>query len=275
MVEQLGDILRQAAGALPTTTSSRNHQTPPEPYECPHCKSLVKPFWVDWAQRWVSPACECSEDRLIAARVQAEQEAKQRRTQRLFSLSQLEGRFSDATFSTWQHSPRTEHAFKAAREYVDRWSERRAAGDGLMFVGDVGTGKTRLAASIVRALVERDAAAVFQSVPSLLTRIRATYGSSGERESQLLEVLMDADLVVLDDIGVEKVNDWVLDRLYVIIDSRYLRRAPIIVTSNLMPDELADRIGQRLVDRLVEMCKPIRFAGESERHRRAQERRTQ
>jgi DNA replication protein DnaC len=234
---------------------------------------VIKPFWVEYAHRWVIPACDCTEQRLIEAKARAEQEDKLRRTRRLFSLSQLEGRFGDATFSTWRHSPQTEHAFKAATQYVDSWPERRAAGDGLMFIGDVGTGKTRLAASIVRALVEREAAAVFQSVPSLLTRIRGSYGQSGERESQLLEALMDADLVVLDDIGVEKVTDWVLDRLYVIIDSRYLRRAPVIVTSNLMPDDLADRIGQRLVDRLVEMCKPIRFQGESERRRRAQERR--
>jgi DNA replication protein DnaC len=250
--------------------------TKPEPVTCPRCGRLIQPFFVQPTGHWVHPACDCTDQLLAEEKVRREQEDRQRRTRHLFNLSQLEGRFSDATFSTWRHSPETEHAYKAATQYVEHWPERRAAGDGLMFVGDAGTGKTRLAASIVRALVEQEAAAVFQSVPTLLARIRASYGGSGAREAQLMAALLDADLVVLDDLGAEQVTDWTLDRLFVVIDTRYLRRAPVIVTSNLLPNALIERMGitgARLVDRLSETCRVINFEGESQRKKRALERR--
>jgi DNA replication protein DnaC len=62
------------------------------------------------------------------------------------------------------------------------------------------------------------------------------------------------DLLHIDDLGAEHRTDWVLEQLYSIVNARYEAERPIVATTNLMPDELSERLGSRTVSRLVEIC---------------------
>lgn len=146
---------------------------------------------------------------------------------------------------------------------------------GLLLTGSQGTGKTHLAVGILAARfdawLERYPQATwevgagegsvaiekrpsleqrFVVVPSFLDRLRSAIQFRDPDDP--LPDLFDVDLVVLDDLGREKVSDWASERLYVLVNERYNRRLPTIVTTNYPPSELAERGYEAIVSRLVE-----------------------
>jgi DNA replication protein DnaC len=70
----------------------------------------------------------------------------------------------------------------------------------------------------------------------------------------LIDRLTDVDLLHIDDLGAENQTDWVMEQLYSIVNARYEAQRAIVATTNLMPDELSERLGPRTVSRLVEIC---------------------
>src|SRR5690349_15279768 len=136
---------------------------------------------------------------------------------------------------------------------------------GLFFVGDPGVGKTHLAVAILRQVIlTRGARGIFYDTRDLLKLIRGTYSNEVKTtELDVLKPVMDADLLVLDDLGAEKTSEWVEETLNLIVNTRYNERRTTIFTSNypdLPPDTnpgvvtLHDRIGFRMRSRLHEMC---------------------
>lgn len=161
-----------------------------------------------------------------------------------------------------------------ARDFVRRFGSG-AEGDypkGLLFTGITGCGKSHLASAILRAVVLEGHTGLYYNSPDLLMDIRSTFEADSRiHESELLDMVDEVDLLVLDDLGAEKVTDFVLDRFYLVVNRRYEGCKPILVTSNHAPDELAARLGERVVSRLFEMCTPISdFPREDFRRRTAQ-----
>jgi DNA replication protein DnaC len=140
----------------------------------------------------------------------------------------------------------------------------------MWFFGGSGTGKTTLAMLISRTALESGRSVAIYSLPKLLSRIRQTYDAEvGEQSySQFFERLASVDLLHLDDLGVEKQTEWVLEQLYALINERYERQRSLIVTSNLEDDELERQLGTRVVSRLVEICgDPVLLFDEDRRMR--------
>jgi len=136
---------------------------------------------------------------------------------------------------------------------------------GLFFVGDPGVGKTHLAVAILKQVIlTRGARGIFYDTRDLLKLIRSTYNDANKTtELDVLRPVMEADLLVLDDLGAEKTSEWVEETLNLIVNTRYNERRATIFTSNypdLPPDStpavvtLHDRIGFRMRSRLHEMC---------------------
>lgn len=134
----------------------------------------------------------------------------------------------------------------------------------VILTGPTGTGKTFQAwAWWQRWAVGRETTSLsevpqFYTAPDLLEQIRRSYSGKA--------LVLDSDaLLVVDDLGVERPTEWVLEQLYRIVDERYRLRKPLVVTTNLGGGELRDRLGDRVVSRLAEMCCAVRLEGKDKR----------
>jgi DNA replication protein DnaC len=156
------------------------------------------------------------------------------------------------------------------RNFTDDLDANLESGKGLWLMGDTGTGKTTLAMLVSKTALERGHSVAIYSLPKLLARIRRTYDADAGEASYLefFERLTSVDLLHIDDLGVEKSSDWVLEQLYALINERYETRRSIVVTTNLDQPRLEDQIGSRTVSRLVEICgDPLPLFGEDRRYR--------
>jgi DNA replication protein DnaC len=154
---------------------------------------------------------------------------------------------------------------REVRRYVRDVAENLDGGRGLWLWGDVGTGKTTLAMLVSKAALEADRSVAIYSLPRLLNLLRESLESPGGL-IDLIDRLVAVDLLHIDDLGAENQTDWVLEQLYSIVNGRYEAQRAIVATTNLAPDELGERLGERTVSRLVEICgDPITLTGEDRR----------
>lgn len=139
----------------------------------------------------------------------------------------------------------------------------RKSRKGIYIHGDVGTGKTHIAYALHDAVKEKlGVRSSFYNMTELLRDIRADFDRAPiDKERPEERLLGSRAMLFLDDVGAEKVTDWVAETLYLIINTRYNERLPFIITSNLPVAELADRIGDRTASRIVEACDIVELKG--------------
>ena len=107
---------------------------------------------------------------------------------------------------------------------------------------------------------------LYTSMPELLLKLRGTFKNSSEAdESEIIETYSEVKVLYLDDLGVEKVSDWALQTIYLIIDRRYSEMLRTIISSNLSLDQLADRLDDRITSRIAGMCEVIKMTGKDRR----------
>ncbi len=268
MSESIGRVMTRIVN-----TSACSEET--EGYTCEHCNKYIAAITVEVPQLRIKnkilPTCECVVEREEAKIREAQNFAKKREIEKLFSISNLGERFSKSTFESFLDRNGSETAYKVAVKYVKTFKEWN--GESLMLWGEPGNGKTHLAAAIVNELSKKGYIVVFQSVPELLQRIRSTFNSENkENETQIMRALLECDLLILDDIGAEKTTEWVEEKLFNIIDGRYRKELPTLYTSNLEPKELKNQVGKRSYDRMVETSLTVKNEAASYRREIAKQR---
>ncbi|PYS71834.1 MAG: hypothetical protein DMF69_09250 [Acidobacteria bacterium] len=213
--------------------------------------------------------------------------------QKLMAASRIPPRHLKCSFENFQAQPNSsqDNALFLSQHLV---LDYPAVDRGLLFMGPVGVGKTHLAVSIIRGLIEKGFACVFTEFGSLLKQIQDSYNPiSKASELGVLAPIYKADVLVLDELGAAVPTDWVRDTMYQIINKRYNENRLTIFTTNYLdearvenseaaslprtfskktsPDKiremttLEERIGSTLRSRLHEMCKKVLIDGEDYR----------
>lgn len=203
---------------------------------------------------WVG-CVKCQEEKRAAEEVEerAKREAEwaQSRLQRIFDCAAIPPRFADRTLDAYRAElPGQRKALKVARDYVTAFDAE--SGASLIFVGGVGAGKTHLAVGIAKELMQRHITALFMSVMGAVRSVKETWGSRETTESEALQNLIEPDLLILDEVGVQFGSETEKMILFEIINGRYENRRSTIVISNLAMTELEKYLGERVVDRLRE-----------------------
>lgn len=155
------------------------------------------------------------------------------------------------------------------RAIVDRYIEKRdlmrRENIGLLLHGGVGGGKTFWAAALANAMIDHGSSAMITTVPRLVTAMSQGFE---EGKARILEQVERVQFLVLDDVGIERQTEYMAEKMFEIIDSRYRSRRPLIVTTNLTLEEISNPRQmeyKRVFDRIVEMCQPIHVSGEGRR----------
>lgn len=212
--------------------------------------------------------CRCEREKKETEERRMAYEEEQRQIDTLKQLSLIDAKSKNVRFSTYQVNEENDKVFKIAKRYVENFSEMYMQNQGMLFWGDVGTGKSYTAAAIANELMERLQPVIMTSFVRLLQDMQ----SFGNDDGVYISRLNKAKLLIIDDFGTERGTDFALEKVYDIIDSRYRSGKPAIFTTNLtmgQMKECTDIRYNRIYDRIFEMCYPVKFNGLSWRKREA------
>ena len=201
---------------------------------------------------------ELKEQLMIA---QQREDFQGKRAEKMFVEGGVGKRFLTATFENFERQ-RMPKAYDIALGFAEKFDENN--GEGLLFTGDVGTGKTHLAACIANALIDEGYKVLMTNFASLTNKIQGMF----EGKQEFINDLNRYSLLILDDLGAERKSEFMQEMVFNIIDSRYRSGLPFIITTNLTMDEIKkpQEIGySRIYDRILERCFPVEVAGGSRR----------
>lgn len=178
---------------------------------------------------------------------------------------------TENTFEKYQHRPefpvplrfRNAKIEDAPESIRTRVEEIKTTRKGLFIFGGVGTGKTHIAYAIARHIYGQKTQVQVLNSAELMDNIRRGYDKPFDETFE--ELMKYRGLIILDDVGSEKLTEWVAERFYLLVNRKYNQMVPIIMTSNFSIQQLAERIGERVASRIVEMCHIVELTGEDRR----------
>ena len=192
-----------------------------------------------------------------AVRLAAERRrAAQADLERAVGRSGIPRRFLDRTFESYLAGTQGQRrALDVCRAYADGFEQMRERGGGLLLLGGPGTGKTHLACAILAQVIHAGHTGLFLPVSGALRIIRDAYSPRGQRtETEALALLTAVDLLVLDEVGVAIGNEATRRAmLFDVLNDRYGELRPTILIANLTSAELERYLGERIMERLMDL----------------------
>jgi len=175
-------------------------------------------------------------------------EQRQARLQRYSNLGPLARLTFDNLLPSGRSSdPANQERFRRACAAAKVYAENPEGW--LVLAGPSGCGKTHLAAAIANRVISRGRPAFFIVVPDLLDHLRATYAPTSEvTYDSLFNLVREAPLLILDDLGAQSSTPWAQEKLYQIINHRFNSRLPTIITTSPPLEELDERLRTRLLE---------------------------
>lgn len=208
-------------------------------------------------------------ERIMPCICKCQKEERERQEQRMKEEEQLlyvrclkaagiqERHLQDWTFASATDTP----SVQMAKRYTENWKKVKAENLGLLLWGDVGTGKSFLAACIANALLEKGVPVLMTNFSKILNQMGAMY--SDERYRYIAS-FNRFSLLIIDDLGIERNTEYALEQVYAVVDERYKAGLPLIITTNLTISQLRnpeDVAHARIYSRILEMCTPVHVPG--------------
>lgn len=215
-------------------------------------------------------------------------ECRQRtRVERALAAARIPARYLSCAFTNFdlyseRGGPRNEslwNAFGVVQKYLAEYP--LVDGRGLLLMGETGVGKTHLAVALLKGLIEKGADALFVDYQELLKRMQSSYDRTAlTPERRVIGPVLDAEVVLIDDLGANRISEWVEDTVNYLLNQRYNEKKPTLLTANLADERMSgrpgnrvtrasfeERLGPRVASRLHEMCRVVEVAAEDYRKR--------
>ena len=225
---------------------------------CSKCRT-ARQKRIEVAGRIIEPRCMCACQ--TALYEQREQERKHReflvRVEKNRSVGLTDPVLRKHTFENdLGYNPKQ---MGMAKQFVQHWEEFKKDSMGLLLWGPVGTGKSFIAGCIANALLNQGVQVMMTNFARLLNKLTDLH--FGDRNAYI-DSFNSFPLLIIDDLGVERNSEFAREQVFNIIDSRYRSQLPMIVTTNLTPEQMRnpeDLARARIYDRVLERCTPIRI----------------
>lgn len=209
------------------------------------------------------PACDCEEKQEEKRREEQEKERQKQclmnKVKKYRDISVIDKKFLDSRFD---NADMADKHMAMAKKYAENFIKCGTAEGGILLYGGVGTGKTYATACICNELMENGKTVLVMNLGLYLIKIQREWA---EAENDVLNYVKTCDLLVIDDLGVEKVSPFVLEKVFTLIDTRYRSEKPMLITSNLSLNDINKTFGDRIADRIAGSCLEYEVKGESKR----------
>ena len=218
------------------------------------CKALDR--------EWLMPALwECQTIARDLEEKKRHEEETKREIERMKNAGFADHELKKFTFEA--DDMKNEKISKFSKNYAKDFKKYLKEGKGILFFGDVGTGKTYFACAIANELIEKGYTCHVTNFARVVNRIASTFDKQA-----IIDSLNSYQILVIDDLAAERDTDYMNEIVWNVIDSRYRARKPIIITTNLTSGEMFNPVNvskKRVYSRLLEMCIPVEVRGEDRR----------
>ena len=225
---------------------------------CGKCHTPVQcRITFEGRERIMPCICKCQKEERERQEQRMKEEEQLLYVRRLKATGIQERHLQDWTFASATDTP----SVQMAKRYAENWKKVKAENLGLLLWGDVGTGKSFLAACIANALLEKGVPVLMTNFSKILNQMGAMY--SDERYRYIAS-FNRFSLLIIDDLGIERNTEYALEQVYAVIDERYKTGLPLIITTNLTISQLRnpeDVAHARIYSRVLEMCTPVHVPG--------------
>ena len=214
--------------------------------------NFVSDYWTE------CPECMTAKKKEIEKQEQLKyialaKEREQRKWMAKIKGAAIPERFKDRTLDSYVvKTSGQKKALAFAKEYAENFDQVIKTGRSAIFVGKVGTGKTHLAAGIALSIMQQQRSPVFTTVQRLIRRVKDSWRTKEETESDVINAFASPDLLILDEVGVQFGSEFEKQLLFDVLNERYEKLKPSILLSNIPSEQLSDYLGERVMDRLRE-----------------------
>ncbi|MGR3808195.1 ATP-binding protein [Pasteurella testudinis] len=214
-------------------------------------------------------SCKCDRDREEQKKLR-EKQIKQEEMRRNCFISQNQRTYTFENADEYTDKD----IIRKVKNYVKHFDEMRKDNTGLLLYGNVGSGKTYLACSIANEIITKYGyTAKMRNFAQILNDLQK--GGFNLDRNEYIENITNPTLLILDDFGIERNTEYALEQIYNVINARYLKERPTIITTNLnfkdIEAEQTDVMLGRIYSRIIEMCLPLRVIGIDRRKTQSKE----
>lgn len=171
--------------------------------------------------------------------------------------------FKDEPFEEEEMTPRENmlEILGITEGFIDNFDERN--GDNLLFYGSTGLGKTYLCNCIAKFLLDKNKIVIYQTAFTILDILENRRFGKGDREmsNYQYDLLFEADLLIIDDLGTEVSNTFTNAEIFNIVNTRIIKGKKTIISTNLTPNEISEIYTDRVFSRVFDKFMPLKFYG--------------
>ena len=261
--------------------------------ECEYCKNKLYRKTIEWQLYGDKKVltldyerCNCKESEVywneydLKKLKMLEEERKlelmqefAQKAEKIIKNSKMSKRNLNYKFENFEINSNNKKVYQSLKEYSEKLVNSKER-KGLILVGNNGVGKTHLACSIANELIKNGIPIIYGTLINLLAELKNSYDADNNiSEIEIIKLYEKVDLLIIDDLGKEKPTEWVLEKLFLIVNNRYNNYLPIVITTNYNRNQLRERlcinknysIVDSIISRLYEMCGGIEIKDDDHR----------